>query len=150
MGSVGASILFIYTSKRNMWRFFQWERKDHLSQAHSKSPPIGVVADMSGYLGISSRLSVQGFARSAKVRIGTGHINSGSLAGTRCTAPTTLLTELMRRPRVNIGAANSGQPWEIAEAALAHTVQGVEGAYFRSDLFEQRRRVMDAWGDYIH
>ena len=45
--------------------------------------------------------------------------------------------------------AESGQPREIAEAALAHTVQGVEGAYFRSDLFERRRRVMDAWGDYI-
>ena len=45
--------------------------------------------------------------------------------------------------------AESGQPREIAEAALAHTVQGVEGAYFRSDLFEQRRQVMEAWGDYI-
>ena len=45
--------------------------------------------------------------------------------------------------------AESGQPREIAEAALAHTVQGVEGAYFRSDLFERRRQVMEAWGDYI-
>ncbi len=45
--------------------------------------------------------------------------------------------------------AESGPPREIAEAALAHTVQGVEGAYFRSDLFEQRRQVMDAWADYI-
>ena len=44
-------------------------------------------------------------------KIGTGHINSGSLYGTRCNAPTTLLTESMRRPRVNIGAANSGQQW---------------------------------------
>ena len=112
MGIVDASILFIYTSKRVMWRFFQWERKDHLPQAHSKSPPIAVVADMSGYRGISSRLSDQGFARSAKVQIGTGHIDSGSLTGTRCDAPTTLLTESMRRPRVNIGAANSGQQWD--------------------------------------
>ena len=45
--------------------------------------------------------------------------------------------------------AETGQPREIAEAALAHTVQGVEGAYFRSDLFEQRRQVMDGWADYI-
>ena len=45
--------------------------------------------------------------------------------------------------------AESGQPREIAEAALAHTVQGVEGAYFRSDLFERRRQVMEAWGDYV-
>ena len=45
--------------------------------------------------------------------------------------------------------AESGQPREIAEAALAHTVQGVEGAYFRSDLFELRRHVMDAWAEHI-
>lgn len=37
---------------------------------------------------------------------------------------------------------------ELAEAALAHRVGGVEGAYFRSDLFERRRALMDAWGRY--
>ena len=45
--------------------------------------------------------------------------------------------------------ADTGQPREIAEAALAHTVKGVEGAYFRSDLFERRHRVMEAWANYI-
>ena len=34
----------------------------------------------------------------------------------------------------------------LAVAALAHVVQGVEGAYRRTDLFEERRTVMDAWG----
>ena len=34
--------------------------------------------------------------------------------------------------------AETGKPREIAEAALAHTVGGVEGAYFRSDLFQRR------------
>ena len=38
--------------------------------------------------------------------------------------------------------AETGQPRELAEAALAHTVHGVEGAYFRSDLFERRRHLM--------
>ena len=42
-------------------------------------------------------------------------------------------------------AAESGQRREIAEAALAHVVGGVEGAYFRSDLFEARRAMMDRW-----
>lgn len=37
---------------------------------------------------------------------------------------------------------------EIAEAALAHVVAGVEGAYFRSDLFERRRRLMDQWAGF--
>ena len=46
-------------------------------------------------------------------------------------------------------AADSGRPREVAEAALAHVVGGTEGAYFRSDLFAQRRELMAAWADYI-
>ena len=45
--------------------------------------------------------------------------------------------------------ADTGKPREIAEAALAHTVGGVEGAYFRSDLFERRRRLMVQWAAYV-
>ena len=45
--------------------------------------------------------------------------------------------------------AEKGVPREIAEACLAHVVGGVEGAYFRSDLFELRRDVMDRWGAFI-
>lgn len=37
---------------------------------------------------------------------------------------------------------------EVAEAALAHVVGGVEGAYARSDLLERRAPVMEAWGQY--
>ena len=37
---------------------------------------------------------------------------------------------------------------QLAEAALAHRVAGVEGAYFRSDLFERRRTLMAAWSRY--
>ena len=40
-------------------------------------------------------------------------------------------------------------PREIAEAALAHAVQGVEAAYRRSDAFQKRRRLMDAWAEYV-
>ncbi len=43
----------------------------------------------------------------------------------------------------------TGKPRELAEAALAHTVGGVEGAYFRSDLFDRRRALMQAWGHYL-
>ena len=45
--------------------------------------------------------------------------------------------------------AETGKPREIAEAALAHAVGGVEGAYFRSDLFERRRRLMADWARYL-
>jgi hypothetical protein len=34
--------------------------------------------------------------------------------------------------------------------ALAHTVSGkVEAAYRRGDLFEKRRRLMDAWAEFV-
>ena len=38
---------------------------------------------------------------------------------------------------------------EVAEMALAHTIgNAVERAYRRGDLFEKRRKLMDAWADY--
>ena len=44
----------------------------------------------------------------------------------------------------------TGQPRELAEQALAHVVKNkVEAAYARSDLFERRRTLMDAWATYI-
>ena len=46
--------------------------------------------------------------------------------------------------------ADSGQPRDIAEAALAHSVPGVEGAYFRSDVFDRRRTLMAAWDKYLN
>lgn len=39
---------------------------------------------------------------------------------------------------------------EVAERALAHkTSNKVEAAYARSDLFEKRRKLMDAWARYL-
>ena len=46
--------------------------------------------------------------------------------------------------------ADSAQPRDIAEASLAHSVAGVEGAYFRSDVFDRRRELMAAWDRYLH
>ena len=45
--------------------------------------------------------------------------------------------------------AEMGRPREIAEAALAHTVGGVEGAYVRSDLLARRRVLMDQWAAFL-
>ena len=46
-------------------------------------------------------------------------------------------------------AAETGVDRTVAEAALAHKVGGVEGAYFRSDLLERRREVMQDWWVYL-
>ena len=47
--------------------------------------------------------------------------------------------------------AERGIEREVAESALAHhSARGkVERAYFRSDLFERRREVMEAWASYL-
>jgi integrase len=44
--------------------------------------------------------------------------------------------------------ADHGKPRELAEAALAHVVEGVESAYLRSDMFEARRALMAEWGAF--
>ena len=45
--------------------------------------------------------------------------------------------------------ADTAKPRDIAEAALAHRVPGVEGAYQRSDLLDRRRELMGAWAAYV-
>ena len=41
-------------------------------------------------------------------------------------------------------------PWAVAEAALAHNIgNSTEAAYMRSDLFDQRRALMDRWAAYV-
>jgi integrase len=40
-------------------------------------------------------------------------------------------------------------PNEVSEAALAHAIDSkVEAAYRRGDLFDKRRKLMEAWGQY--
>jgi integrase len=47
-------------------------------------------------------------------------------------------------------AEQTNFPSEVAEMALAHAVGNkVEAAYRRGDLFEKRRKLMDAWATYI-
>jgi integrase len=46
-------------------------------------------------------------------------------------------------------AERTNFPREVCEAALAHTVKGVEGDYQRSDLFDKRRELMRTWATHI-
>jgi len=70
----------------------------------------------------------------------------------------TLLKHMKRRDITVHGFRSSFRDWaaeqtsfsrEVAESALAH-VNGdkVEQAYRRGDLFEKRRKLMDAWAEY--
>lgn len=41
-------------------------------------------------------------------------------------------------------------PWAVGEAALAHVVgNSTEAAYVRGDLFEQRRKLMAGWANFV-
>ena len=47
-------------------------------------------------------------------------------------------------------AEQTDAPQAVMEAALAHGVRNAtEAAYFRSDLFERRRQLMDEWAEYL-
>jgi len=46
-------------------------------------------------------------------------------------------------------AEQTSFPSEVVEMALAHAVANkVEAAYRRGDLFEKRRKLMEAWANY--
>ena len=46
-------------------------------------------------------------------------------------------------------AEQTSYPYEVAEMALAHTINNaVERAYRRGDLFQKRRKLMDAWATH--
>ncbi len=47
-------------------------------------------------------------------------------------------------------AEQTSQPGEVAEAALAHMVpKAVEASYKRTDFFDKRRELMDAWAGFV-
>lgn len=69
-----------------------------------------------------------------------------------------MLLRRMRCPVVSHGFRSSFRDWcaertnfprEVAEAALAHSLKDKsEAAYFRSDLFQKRRLLMEAWAEF--
>jgi len=83
--------------------------------------------------------------------------------GTRPGRPISDMTLLMPLRRAGINATIHGfrssfrdwcseatnTPREVAEAALAHVVRGVEGAYARTDHFERRVDLMTNWDKFI-
>ena len=83
--------------------------------------------------------------------------------GTRQGRPISDMTLLMplRRAEINStihGFRSSFRNWcseatntprEVAEAALAHAVGGVEGAYARTDHYERRVTLMERWAAFV-
>ena len=78
------------------------------------------------------------------------------------TVTDTTLSKLLQENRVGAvphGFRYSFRDWatektgyhrDVIEAALAHQVANkVEAAYFRTDLLEKRRKLMQEWADYL-
>jgi integrase len=75
--------------------------------------------------------------------------NMALLALLRRMKRTDLTTHGFRSTFRDWAAECTNFPQEVAETALAHTISNkVEAAYRRGDLFDKRRRLMDAWAEY--
>jgi integrase len=70
-----------------------------------------------------------------------------------------MLLRRMKRPDLTVhGFRSTFRDWaaectnfpsEVVEMALAHAIgDKVEAAYRRGDLFDKRRRLMDAWAEF--
>lgn len=47
-------------------------------------------------------------------------------------------------------ASENGYARDLAERALAHSIKNAtEAAYHRSDQLDQRRPMMEAWGEFV-
>jgi integrase len=48
-------------------------------------------------------------------------------------------------------AERTGFSHEVCEMVLAHTISNAaEAAYRRGDLFEKRRKLMEAWSEFVN
>jgi integrase len=89
-----------------------------------------------------------------------GYVFPGAYAGRPCglNMPLRMLNKVAGNGPTVHGFRSSFRDWaaertsfprEIAEAALAHAVPSqVEAAYRRTDFFDRRRRLMDAWSEF--
>lgn len=90
-------------------------------------------------------------------RLGSGEFIFGSYQPLASSAMNELLIRLgvagtvhgMRSAARDFAADMTDFPREVAEAMLSHTVQGVEGAYKRTDFFAKRRDLMNMWAAYL-
>jgi hypothetical protein len=45
--------------------------------------------------------------------------------------------------------AEQGQRHDVIDAALGHVIPGVKKHYLKSNLLEERRKLLQNWADYI-
>ncbi len=111
-------------------------------------------------LSLAARAIINSMQKVRATEHGDGLVFPGGKRG-RTLSSMVLLALLKRMGRSDItvhgfrstfrdwAAERTNYPREVAEMALGHAVgDRVEAAYRRGDLFEKRRKMMDAWADY--
>jgi len=71
--------------------------------------------------------------------------------------PCGFIDPVQKRPAVVHGLRSTFGDWgrdngwsdAVVDCALAHKQVGVRKSYFRSSLFEERRKLHDAWASYV-
>jgi len=107
-------------------------------------------------------LSAEALAILDRMKAANGEFIFGGNEPGRSLGKNALLGLLRRMGRSNItahgfrstfrdwAAERTNFPREVVEAALAHAIDNkVEAAYRRSDLLDKRRRLLDAWAEFL-
>ena len=152
---LGLEFLILTVARSGEVRFMDWSEVD-IEKAAWTVPASRMKARKEHRVPLSPRaLAILEEARS----LGTG---SGLVFPSRKGEPLSNMAFNMVLRRLDAGGAvphgfrstfkdwtleQTSFPWAVVETALAHTLgSATEAAYARSDLFERRRELMEAWG----
>lgn len=158
MGRLALEALILTAARSGEIRGARWNEVD--LEAETWTVPAERMKAGKGHVVPLSPAAVDVFTRAKALRIeATDLVFHGSKRG-RPLSDMTLLKVLrdLKEPYTVHGFRSAFRDWvaeqtsfagEVAEAALAHAIPNkVEAAYKRTDFFEKRRKLMDAWGAY--
>lgn len=158
MGRLALEALIFTAARSGEIRLARWSEID-LEAAMWTVPAERMKAGKTHVVPLSeAALAV--FQRAADLRVGGSDLVFPGAKRGKPLSDMTLLKVLrdMKLPATVHGFRSAFRDWcaeetnfpgEVAEAALAHAIPNkVEAAYRRTDFFEKRRNLMDAWGAY--
>jgi len=158
MGRLALGALVLTASRSGEVRLARWSEID-LDKATWTIPAERMKAGKTHVVPLSPA-ALRVFRRAAELRMaGTDLVFPGLKRGKPLSDMT--LLKILRDMKLDAtvhGFRSAFRDWcaeetsvagEVAEAALAHAIPNkVEAAYRRTDFFEKRRKLMDAWAEY--
>jgi integrase len=159
MGRLGLEALIFTAARSGEIRGAHWAEID--LEAATWTVPASRMKAGKEHVVPLSKAALDVFKRAANLRIGGNELVFPGASRGKPLSDMTLLKVLrdmqmtytvhgFRSAFRDWCAEETSVPGEIAEAALAHAIPNrVEAAYRRTDFLEKRRKLMDAWGDYV-